>query len=139
MGTTVFLSRSGCLPCRIFITLEEDILGHTQLRSLESFALANMKSSLDTISTLVFSKSAILATIPVSSIRILSISCCSLITSDLISLLVSTTDRGSMNTVAPLADISWIRPGTIDLYSCLTGMTYRSPRMVTTASCMNFR
>ena len=43
--------------------------------------------------------------------------------SDLISLLISTTDSGSINSVAPDAEVSWIRPLTSLRYSALTGTT----------------
>ena len=64
-----------------------------------------------------------------------SISSRSSLCSTLISLLAATTAIGSMNTVAPLADVSCTSPGTLARCSALTGMTYRPPRMVMMFSC----
>ena len=75
---------------------------------------------------------------PESSSRIRAISSCSSDWSTRISLLASTTLMGSMNTVAPDAEVSWTRPGISPRYSAFTGTTYRPPRWVTMASCRCF-
>ena len=51
----------------------------------------------------------------------------------LMSLLSSNTAAGSMYTVWPVADSSWISPFTRRLCSAMTGSTNRPPRMVGSA------
>ena len=65
-----------------------------------------------------------------SSARMRSISSFSLADSSLSSLLAFTAPMGSMNKVAPEAEISWTKPGTAPLCSAFTGTTYLSWRMV---------
>ena len=42
----------------------------------------------------------------------------------------STATKGSMNTVAPLLEMSWINPWTCPRISAFTARTYRPPRVV---------
>ena len=51
-----------------------------------------------------------------------SISACSFSSRSRISLFSFTTAMGSMNSVEPVEDWSWIMPGTWFLYSALTGI-----------------
>ena len=70
--------------------------------------------------------------------NILSISAASFDFNIFIWLLASTTPIGSINTVAPLAEVSCTRPGTSLRCSAFTGTTNLSDRIVTIASCKYF-
>jgi hypothetical protein len=53
-------------------------------------------------------------------------------------LLASTIASGSINSVEPVEEESWTRPGTFARYSCFTGITYLSFLIVTMFSCKYF-
>ena len=73
------------------------------------------------------------------SARIASISAFSCRASSFNRLFRLTTAAGSIKRVEPARDWSCIIPGTWFLYSALTGIQYRFPRMVITASCRYVR
>ena len=102
------------------------------------FPFANIKSSSFKISWLLSISSLISPIILLSSNSIRSISFFSSLFKLEISLVISTTAIGSIKSVEPVDDWSWIIPLTILLYSFLTGTTYLSFRIVTIASCKYF-
>ena len=69
-----------------------------------------------------------------SAISTFSISCCSSASSSLSLLLRFTTVSGSMKRVMPVDEESCTMPGTLDLYSALTGRQYLPSLWVIIAS-----
>ena len=112
IGTTFFLLMSGW---RAFFRLMRPSslkIGSLAFISMASAALAKMKSSCTMIlrfSEIVSCSSAICW---LRSARITSISFCSCNSSSRMSLFNLTTDIGSIKSVEPVEDWSWIIPGT---------------------------
>ena len=92
-------------------------------KDIEYLALANIKSIIP-IKLKLFSISGIISKNKEDNFwSIFSISTFSSIFKELIELLSSKTDKGSINTVKPLEDVSWIKPFTSFWCSLLTGIT----------------
>ncbi len=123
MGTTLSFAISGWRAPLSNISPSSLMTGRTPRILPDSAALANTTSMRTSMSMLPDRSSAIGATSPVSSSRMRSISASSSAWSCRMLLLISTTAIGSMKRVCPLAEWSWISPGTCDLYSCFTGTT----------------
>ena len=109
-------------------------IGSVPFISSESLPFANIKSSSATSLKSTKISCEYSAVAAERAIRIFSISCCSLFLKSRISLLAFTTPIGSTKRVSPVAEVSCTIPGTSDLYSALTGMTYLSERIVTIGS-----
>ena len=70
----------------------------------------------------------------VSRVSIRMISRFSMYSKSRISLLISRASSGSINTVCPVADSSWIKPRSLRLFSAAIGITILPPRIVIAAS-----
>ena len=81
-----------------------------------------MKSSSVRVSRSYWMDSRFWAASSLKEARMDSISACSFSSRSRISLFSFTTAMGSMNSVEPVEDWSWIMPGTWFLYSALTGI-----------------
>ena len=139
IGTTFFLSNRGCRPLRSFKRCSVLKIGKVPFSSMARAALAKIKSSVVISRWFSASASVCSPACALRSARIVSISSFSFKSSSFSSLLSDTTAAGSMKKVEPVEDWSCTMPGTCPLYSALTGMQYRSFRMVTTASCRYVR
>ena len=135
MGTTFLRSIRGCLACFSSRYPSSSIFGSSAFIREESLPLAKITSRSVRMVWLLLSSLKCSATFPESSIRIRSISACSLSSSSLKRLLASTTACGSINKVEPEPDWSCTIPGTLALCSALTGTTYLPSLMVIIASC----
>jgi len=135
---TAFSFNRGCLAPFILIFCFWLIRGSPASIWWLSLPLAIRKSIVPAVSTPALISSRLVMTWLVNCVNILIISCFSWAITWRNSLLFSTAAAGSINRVAPLADWSWIMPGIWLRYSCLTGTTYLSPRMVTMGSCRYF-
>ena len=135
IGTTFFLLIRGW---RAFLRLMRPSslkTGSLAFISIASVALAKIKSNWTISSRLSEIASCSVAICWLRSARITSISFCSWSSSSRMSLFNLTTDIGSIKSVEPVEDWSWIIPGTCPLYSALTGMQYLPFRIVMTESC----
>ena len=121
IGTTSFGSSNGWRPCLIFIKRLSLNSGMVAFIFLARFAFAKIKSSLGSNFMSVLSCSIYSLHVTLKLARIIWISSASLTDSSRNLLLSSTTTVGSTKRVEPVEDWSWIIPGTLPRYSCLTG------------------
>ena len=123
IGTTFFGSISGC---RARISSTEAFVRSSGCMAFilcDSFARAKTASSVTSISMLCKMLSRKDAHSAESSAKMRSISFFSCKASSRRALLAFTALIGSMKTVLPVEETSWIRPGTSFLHSALTGTT----------------
>ena len=130
IGTMVSLLIKGCLAFLNVISFLFETLGIIASIVFAYFAFANIKSSFPIISKFSFIWDIIGTNNLVSSDNIFSISMFSSFTNSCISLFISKTDNGSINTVEPAFETSWINPFIDERYSSFTGITKRSLRIV---------
>ena len=129
----IFCSSSGCrasIQSNIGSSVSSGI---TQLYSWLKIALALMKSSNPRSRHAMVRFGISGLRIFVKASRILLISRLSAYSNSLISLLVSKISAGSMYTVCPVADSSWMKPRSSRLSAARTGITGRPSRMVISA------
>ena len=129
-GTTDFASIKGWRA--FFKSISPSLLRTGRLAFIlyARCAFAKIKSRATALSKLILIVSWNSPAIAESSAKMRSISSCSRLSSTLISLFASTTAAGSINTVAPLPEVSCTIPWTSPLFSDFTGTTKRPLRCV---------
>jgi len=130
-GTTLSFSIKGCLPSTIESCSLAFISGIVQLFSIAYLDFPFKKSSSKTPSPIFLISSTFILIWSVILKRIFLISSLSLASSSLILLLRETIERGSINTVCPLEDLSCSIPFIRPLKSNFTGITLLPSRIVT--------
>ena len=135
IGTTLDGSMSACLPRLMSVTPLSLSFGSVERVARAYLASANALSASASTSASFASPSTHSDARKESAVKIASISFCSSACKARRSLFISTTENGSINNVAPLAERSWMSPGTCTRYSDLTGSTNLPARTVITLSC----